>query len=205
MENKKSTIVKDALALFAITLVSGLALGAVYGLTKPVIEKNKLAAETAAYKAVYADAVEFQSTDALTAAVEDCATILANSNTEGITINSAYEAVDASGNVIGYVMSATSSKGFGGDIQISLGVTNEGQVTGIEFLVLSETAGLGMKAEEPEFKDQFVGKTVDSFEVVKADAGENQINAISGATITSKAVNNAVNASIYFAKTVGGN
>ena len=206
MANKnKSTIVKDACALFGITLVAGLVLGFVYQWTKPTIEKNRLEAETAAYKVVYADAANFQSSDALTAAVEDCANVLVGSNTEGITVNNAFEAVDANGDVIGHVMSVTTSKGFGGNIQISIGVTNDGQVTGIEVLESSETAGLGSKAADPEFKNQYLNKTVDSFEVVKENAVDNQINSISGATITSKAVTNAVNASIYFAKTVGGN
>lgn len=206
MENKqKSTILKDALALFAMTLVCGLALGFVYEITKPVIEANALAAKTEAYAVVYADADTFTESDDLAAAVADSANILANSGTEGITIDDAYQAVDASGNVIGYVMSATSSKGFGGAITISIGVTNEGEVTGIEFLTLTETAGLGMKASEPAFKDQYVGKTVDSYSVVKGDAAsDSEISAISGATITSDAVTNAVNASLYFAKTVGG-
>ena len=203
---KKSTILKDALALFAITLVSGLALGFVYELTKPVIEANELAAKTEAYASVYADADTFTESDDLTAAVADAANILANSGTEGTAIEEAYQAVDASGNVIGYVMSVISSKGFGGEIKVSLGVTNEGEITGIEFLTLNETAGLGSKAADSEFKDQYVGKVVDSFTVTKdGAASDDQINAISGATVTSNAVTNIVNAGLYFAKTVGGN
>ena len=206
MANKKSTIIKDALALFAITLVSGLALGFVYELTKPVIAANELAATTDAYKAIYETAADFTLSDELEKAVEGSADILAASGTEGTAITDAYEAVDASGNVIGYVMSVTSSKGFGGEIKASLGVTLEGEVTGIEFLTLTETAGLGMLAAEDEFKNQYVGKVVDNFTVVKADAAsDSEINAISGATITSTAVTNIVNAGLYFAKTVGGN
>lgn len=203
---KKSTILKDAFALFAITLVSGLALGFVYQLTLPVIEANALAAKTEAYKVVYVDAANFEESETLTNAVADSANVLAGSNTEGITIDEAYQAVDASGNVIGYVMSTTSSKGFGGPITMSIGVTTDGQVTGIEFLTLNETAGLGSKAAEPEFKDQYVNKAVDGFTLVKSGAAsDSEINAISGATVTSTAVTNAVNASVYFVKTVGGN
>ena len=207
MENKnKSTIIKDALALFAITLVSGLALGFVVQLTKPVIEANELAATTKAYRAIYTDAADFQLSDSLKGSLDDSANILASSNTEGTAITDAFEALDASGNVIGYVMSVTSSKGFGGEIKASLGVTLEGEVTGIEFLTLAETAGLGMKAEEPEFSNQYVGKVVDRFTVVKDGASsDDQINSISGATVTSIAVTNIVNAGLYFAKTVGGN
>ena len=205
-DKKKSTIIKDALALFAITLVSGLALGFVYELTKPVIEANELEAKTAAYATVYTDADTFTESDDLTAAVADAANLLASSGTEGTTIEEAYQAVDASGNVLGYVMSVVSTKGFGGEIKASLGVTLEGEVTGIEFLTLNETAGLGSKAADSEYKDQYLGKVVDSFTVTKDGASsDDQINAISGATITSNAVTNIVNAGVYFAKTVGGN
>lgn len=207
MENKqKSTIVKDALALFAMTLVCGLALGFVYELTKPVIAANELAAKTEAYATVYADADNFEETDELKAAVENSATILASSDAVGTAIEEAYTAVDASGNVLGYVMSITSSKGFGGEIKVSLGVTKEGEVTGIEFLTLNETAGLGSKAQDSEFKDQYLNKAVDSFTVTKDGASsDNQINSISGATITSTAVTNIVNSALYFVKSVGGN
>lgn len=207
MANKqKSTIIKDACALLCITLVSGLALGFVYEFTKPVIEANALEAKTAAYKSVYAEADGFEQSEDIADAVKDAANILASSGTEGTTIEEAYEAVDASGNVIGYVMSVISSKGFGGEIKASLGITLEGEVTGIEFLTLNETAGLGSKADDDEFKNQYVGKVVDAFAVTKDGAtSDEQINAISGATITSNAVTNIVNAGVYFTKTVGGN
>ena len=207
MENKnKSTIIKDALTLFAITLVSGLALGFVYELTKPVIAANELAAKTEAYQAVFTEAENFAETDELKASVADSVNILANSGTEGTAIEEAYQAVDASGNAIGYVMSVTSSKGFGGEIKVSLGITLEGEVTGIEFLTLNETAGLGSKAADESYKNQYIGKVVDNFAVVKGESSaENEIAAISGATITSQAVTNIVNAAVYFTKTVGGN
>ena len=64
---------------------------------------------------------------------------------------------------------------------------------------ISETPGLGMKAEEPEFKGQFTGKQAQTLEVTKtAPSSDNQIQAISGATYTSKAVTGAANAAIYF-------
>ena len=75
----------------------------------------------------------------------------------------------------------------------------EGTVTGVEILSISETAGLGMRAAEEEFKGQFRNKAVDQFAVTKAGASaENEIDAISGATFTSSAVTNGVNAGICF-------
>ena len=85
-------------------------------------------------------------------------------------------------------------------MQISVGVTSDGALTGVGFLTLSETPGLGMKAQEPEFKNQFPGKSIaDVFEVTKTTASaDNQVQAISGATITSSAVTGALNAAAYF-------
>ena len=112
---------------------------------------------------------------------------------------------DAAGNVVGYALSV-SSKGFGGDVTMALGLTPDGEVKKISFTELNETAGLGMRANEDSFKDQFPGKS-GSVSLVKGDAGENQISALTGATITSTAVTNALNAGLDFYDTVlkGGN
>ena len=76
---------------------------------------------------------------------------------------------------------------------------NEGTITGVELLEISDTPGLGMKATEPAFKDQYKDKTVEEFTVTKTgSASDSEINAISGATITSNAVTNAVNAALYY-------
>ena len=75
------------------------------------------------------------------------------------------------------------------------GVDIDGKVTGVNILSHSETAGLGAKAAETSFRDKFVG-LVNGITVSKDKAGENSIDAITGATITSRAVVNAVNAAI---------
>ena len=107
-------------------------------------------------------------------------------------------ALDGSGAVIGYAMSISTS-GSQGEIVIAYGYGVDGTSMGIDILTSSETAGLGSKASEPEFKDQYAGKAVESFSVVKSGAaGDSEINAISGATITSNAVTTAVNAGIVF-------
>lgn len=96
-------------------------------------------------------------------------------------------------------MAASSNDGYNGLVQISAGITAEGTLTGIGFLSISETPGLGMKASEPEFKGQFTGKAAQTLEVTKtAPSADNQIQAISGATYTSNAVTGAANAAIYF-------
>ena len=77
----------------------------------------------------------------------------------------------------------------------------DGTVNGISILSISETAGLGMQAEDI-LKPQFADKQVEKFEYTKnGAASENQIDAISGATITTNAVTNGVNAGLYYFQT----
>ena len=103
------------------------------------------------------------------------------------------------GSVLGYLITASSTEGYNGLVQISVGITSEGNLTGLGFLSISETPGLGMKAKEPTFKDQFNGMKAQKLEVTKTEAtADNQVQAISGATYTSKAVTGATNAAIYF-------
>lgn len=115
-------------------------------------------------------------------------------------------AKDANGKEIGYVITVASHEGYGGDIEISVGILNDGTVKGIEMLSIGETAGLGMKAKEPEFKNQFQDKQVDVFFYTKSgEEGEDKIDALSGATITTNAVTNGVNSAlVYFREVLGG-
>lgn len=197
---KFGKIIKDALVLFVITLIAGVALGYVYEITKEPISVSKAKAKQEAYLAVFEGARTFDESDELDETVENYETVLAEGGYSDISVDEALEAKDDSGNVIGMVLTITTKEGYGGDITITLGVTKEGCVKGIEFLSISETAGLGMKATEDKFKSQYKDKTVDSFTVTKTgSAGDNEIDAISGATITSKAVTGAVNAGNYFA------
>ena len=115
-------------------------------------------------------------------------------------ISEAGLALDASGKTLGYVMTVTTKKGYGGAITMTMGYRLDGAITGIAFVTLNETPGFGMKADEAAFKDQFIGKN--AFELVYVKTGateENEIDAISGATVTTKAVTGAVNAGLCFA------
>ena len=102
-------------------------------------------------------------------------------------------------------MNITTTQGYGGDITFTLGIRNDGTVNGYEILSISETAGLGMKAKEDAFKQQFSGKKVDSFAYTKTGASaDNEIDAISGATITTKAMTDAINAGLCWFQTLEG-
>jgi electron transport complex protein RnfG len=103
---------------------------------------------------------------------------------EGMTF---YIGVDGQGNKNGVAFKTTGS-GFGGPIDIMVGYDpKEGKLTGIEILTMSETPGLGAKIQEPEFTDQFKGKSVEDKFEPKQD-----IKVITGATISPTGVANAI-------------
>ena len=177
-ENKKNSasIIKDALALCIITLVAAVLLGFVNEMTKDRIAEQEAAK------------------------VASSAELLKENGFESIVISEAGLALDASGKPLGYVMTVTTKKGYGGAITMTMGYRLDGAITGIAFVTLNETPGFGMKADEAAFKDQFIGKN--AFELVYVKTGateENEIDAISGATVTTKAVTGAVNAGLCFA------
>lgn len=200
-----NTIIKDTLALTLITLVAGTCLGGVYEITKEPIANQEETAKQEAYKAVFQDADSFEyiieTEDAKLQAY------LAENDYTAQTINEVMEAKDSSGNLLGYAFNVTTSEGYGGDITFSMGVQEDGTLNGIEILSIGETAGLGMNADTDEFKGQFKDKQVDKFEVTKTgSSADSEIDALSGATITSKAMTGGVNAGLCaFEYTKGGN
>ena len=194
---KKDSFIKDALILTAITLVSGLLLGAVYGMTKEQIDNIKNASTIASYQQVMA--AETYDDETYSEALETAkaeGTVAADNG--GAELISVVAAKDASGAEIGYIVKAQAA-GYGGNVVVVIGVDSDLKVTGISFPeTLPETAGLGQRALEPAFYEQFAGKGT-SLSVKKGGgAGENEIDAISGATMTSTAVVNSTNAATEF-------
>lgn len=189
----------NTISLMLITVVAGLLLGVVYEITKDPIAKEQQKAKENAYKTVFADAKSFEEVEFDKEKVEK---ELKEQNLDA-TIDEAYQVTDASGNLAGYVLTVTDHEGYGGDIQFAMGVTVDGTTNGISFLSIGETAGLGMKAKEDEFKNQFSNKSVAKFSYTKNGAtADSEIDAISGATITTNAVTNGVNAGLYFISTL---
>lgn len=90
-------------------------------------------------------------------------------------------------------------KGYSGDIMVMAGLDGQGRVIGIKILQMSETAGLGAKAAEDKFLNRFIGKGGD-IALTKGEAKGNEVQAITGATVTSNAVIEAVNSAIAAAK-----
>ena len=197
-------LVKDALVLTLITVVSGCALGVVYEITKEPIAQASEQATQEAYREVFSDAASFQEYEAFDA---DAANQLIAS--EGYTddeITGVMVACDDAGETLGYVINVVSHAGYGGDIAFSMGVTKDGVLNGYSITEISETAGLGMKANEEDFMSQFKEIPVTELTVTKqAASSDSEIEAISGATITSSAVTNGVNAGfVYFSSIEGG-
>ena len=106
-------------------------------------------------------------------------------------------AKDDQGNELGYAFTVTTAEGYGGDIQFAMGVQDDGTLNGISILSISETAGLGMRATTDDFKNQFKDKNVEKFTYTKTGAtSDDEIDALSGATITTNAMTNGVNAGL---------
>lgn len=196
-------IIKNTLILTTITLVAGVLLGLVYEITKEPIAMAKERAKSEAYQAVMAEADAFERYEEFD--TEVAREIIADANILGCHVDEVVTA-KAGSEVQGYIVTTTTSEGYGGDIQVSVGIAADGTVKGVEILSIKETVGLGMNAKTPEFKNQYVEKLVESYVVTKTGAAaDNEIDAISGATITSDAVTDAVNTAIlYFDHVLGG-
>lgn len=184
---KKENPVKNALILCAITLVAGICLSFVYQLTLTPIQQAQLAAKAEAYVEVYQNADSFGEVDGSNELIASSAQSVIDAGYSGAVIDDVMTALDGSGNVIGYVLSSTSKNGYNGEVTVAIGVDLTGAITGFKPLEHSETPGFGAKCEEDSFKNQFPGLT-------SAD----EIDAISGATFTTKAIREAVGAGLYF-------
>lgn len=188
-------MLRDAAILFAITIIAGAILGFVFDITKAPIAQQEAKAKSEACQEVFADAADFEAVEATEA---DMTAVIAEGGFVKSSVNEVMKAKDASGNVLGYVITVTSHEGYGGDIKFSMGMRNDGTLNGISILSIAETAGLGMRADEV-LKPQFANKKVAQFVSTKTGAvSDDQIDAISSATITTNAVTNTVNAGMYY-------
>ncbi len=169
--------------LLIITMISGLLLGFANDLTKEaILENSKISKEDLNY--IMPSAEKIQDT---TIEIDDES-----------GIKEIYEAVNGN-DVIGYVMKVT-SKGFHGAVDFVVGISKEDKVTGMKVLSHSETPGLGAKISEDKFTERFKDKPATGYlEVVKVTPNKDtEVEALSGATTSSKASVNAVNEAITF-------
>ena len=191
----KNKIVKDTLALTVITLISGLLLGVVNDITAGPIASQQAKEKEEAYKTVFADAASFEAI--LSEEDAELESYLDENGFKAQNIDEVMAAKDDAGNELGYAFTVTTSEGYGGDIRFAMGVQEDGTLNGISILSISETAGLGMRANTEDFKNQFKDKNVEKFTYTKTGAAsDDEIDALSGATITTNAMTNGVNAGL---------
>lgn len=201
------TIIKNTIILFAITLVAGLGLGFVYNVTSDARAKQEEKTKLSAYESVMPGMKNFETVKLDSGCAKFVESkIKENEKTNNIspikpfngTVDEAVLAKDKDGNDLGYIVTVTDKEAYDGSLQMTVGIKEDGTVMGISFLSLNETPGLGMKADEDQFKSQFKDKKVDYFIYEKSGAkSDNEIDAISSATITTNAVTHGVNAAIY--------
>lgn len=187
-------IIKDTLVLVAIVLISAVCLSLVYETTKDRIAEAEAEERLESFRKVFESASDFEDKEYEYPASDD-----------GIIVTDALFARDGEGNELGCVLSVTNPNGYGGDIVISLGFDKNGKITGMTVTSMSETAGLGAKCQDVTWQGQFGG--IDSFPVEWVKNGrtaENEIDALSGATVTTKAITGSVNYAADFVRTVFG-
>jgi len=173
MAKKESTILNMVLTLLVITLISGLSLGFLNNATLSAIGESKQAKKVEAIKMVVP---EFDNNP-----VEEAKTV----KTSAGEVFDCYPA-SKNGEIVGYAISASSNKGFGGLVRIMVGFKPDGTIVNTSVLEHKETPGLGTKMAESPFKPQFEGKNPESFKLqVKKDGGD--VDAITAATISSRA------------------
>ncbi|AFS78013.1 electron transport complex protein, subunit G [Gottschalkia acidurici 9a] len=179
-------IVKLGIILLIITSVAAGILSFLNEKTKVIIAKQQEEANNLARKEVLPNGKDFKELD------KD----KFNSAIEGTNlITEIYEGTDGS-NVVGYTIKTTIS-GYSGPVVVMTGIGMEGKLEGVKIVSNTETPGLGANAATPEFQNQYKGKTTEeNLAVVKVPPTGNQIQALTGATITTKAVTDSVNEAI---------
>jgi len=180
-------ILKIGIILLLISAIAAFALGFTNEVTKDKIAEQRFLANEQAKKEVLPDAASFSDITG-----EDLEAIVAKFE----PIQEAYVGLDASGTPIGYVFKSIPN-GFSGAVVVVTGLSVDEMVTGLRVGSHNETPGLGAKAKDAPFYEQFAGKSSTSpIGVSKTAASGNDIQAITGATISSVAITKGANASI---------
>ena len=189
--SKMKEIFIPAVSLFLICMVVTAILAGTNMLTAPKIAALAVQRQEEAKSAVLPEAKSFSDEQAAPAGVDA---------PEGTVY---YEGKAEDGSFAGYVV-MTTTKSYGGDAQLMIGLTADGAVSGVNILSIDDTPGLGMNAKsDPTFLEQFKGKT-STIGVAKNNPAADEIQALTGATITSKAMTKAVNTALSMYAELGG-
>ncbi len=178
MAKKESTLFNMVSSLVVVTLIASTALGYVYELTKGPIAEAKLAKKIRAIDRVV---VEYDNNP-----VDEMYKISIAGTEDSLEVYPAKKR----GKLMASAIRSFSPKGYGGNVWLMVGLLPDGNIQNISVLEHKETPGLGTKMNDTEFKNQFIGKNPSSFNLkVQKDGGE--IDALAGATITSRAFGQA--------------
>lgn len=179
MKPIKSTLFNMITVLLVIAVCSAAAIGYVYKITKAPIDEAKNNNVLGAIKGLVGafDNNPFNEKTAISGSDVELYPARENGTIRSVAIRS------------------SNNEGFGGKIELIIGILMDGTITGYKIIEQSETPGLGTKVTEPKFSNQFVGKNAytNNFDL-KKDGGE--IDAVTGATISSKAVVKAVKSAV---------
>lgn len=164
-EKKENSVFHIAFNLVAACFISGLVIGAVYYVTAPVAAEKAEQMKQESMRELVADADAFRP----------------------VAGHEGWFEAQKGGAVIAYIV-PSETKGYGGTIKMLVAVTAEGRVIDFSILEHNETPGLGDNAQKPAFRDQFKGKEASHMKVVKDPSDRENIQAMTGATISSRAV-----------------
>lgn len=177
-----------AVKLFILSAVSALVLAVVYHQTTPIIENRAREQYQKSLKEVFKEADKFNSVE--TAELTKMKQV--DPQIEDVAI------ATKGGQPIGWTVKALGKGGYGGPIEIVIGIDKDKKITGFTVLKSSETPGIGDKIQKKDFIDAILGKSVQSeLTAVPKPSGENEIQAISGATYSTTGVLNGLNAAVH--------
>jgi len=179
MKKKKDTFINMVVSLFAITIIAGFSLGFVNELTVGPIEKGKIERKVNALKQVLP---EFDNNP-----VEEIQLLKSEFAKDSVEVYPAFK----NNEFVGAAIIGSTEKGFSGLIKIMVGFTPDGTIKNIEVLEQKETPGLGTKMKDDKFLAQFRDKNPSVFNV-KPTKDQGEIDALTGATITTRAFGEAV-------------
>ena len=179
MKKKKDTFINMVVSLFAITIIAGFSLGFVNELTVGPIEKGKIERKVNALKQVLP---EFDNNP-----VEEIQLLKSEFAKDSVEVYPAFK----NNEFVGAAIIGSTEKGFSGLIKIMVGFTPDGTIKNIEVLEQKETPGLGTKMKDDKFLAQFRDKNPSVFNV-KPTKDQGEVDALTGATITTRAFGEAV-------------
>jgi electron transport complex protein RnfG len=179
MEKIQSTFVSLVLTLGVVTLVASVSLGFVYQWTKEPIAEAQLRKQLKAIEYVMPGYDNNPVVEKYSVPVPDGKDSLE------------FYPAKANGELIGVAIRTKSTKGYSGDIWLMVGFNMNGEIQNVFVIDHKETPGLGSKMSSPGFVKQYLGKSPDRMSLkVKKDGGD--VDAITGATITSRAYGEAI-------------